>query len=157
PVVGGLPNPEMALNGVANVVGLLGGDKQAARIALFGPTADPTNYDTNGNYVGPIYGMPPGPEEIGPEEGPSDCPNAPNKTVIGRMSDITPDKLRPGESTLLKHMEGDLGPKLNWERNSSVLRREMNKGLPIRDASVNPLTGELIQYPDTFIHMERNL
>jgi len=81
----------------------------------------------------------------------------PNKAVIGRLNDITPNKLREGESTLLKHMQGDLGsPKLNWKRNSSVLRQEMNKGLPIRDASLLP-SGELAPHPNTFFDMERNL
>jgi hypothetical protein len=42
------------------------------------------------------------------------------------------------EHTLLKHMTDDLGsPKANWKRNSSVLRQEMSKGKPIRDATVD--------------------
>ena len=44
-----------------------------------------------------------------------------NKAVIGRLDDIKPAKLRPGENSLTKHMEGSLGsPKLDWKRNSGV-------------------------------------
>jgi len=81
-----------------------------------------------------------------------------NQTVIGRMKDIGPDKLRPGESTLLKSLEGNLGsPRQNWERNSRVLRQEMSKGNPIRDATVNPETGKLVESSGTFLNLERNL
>ena len=78
-------------------------------------------------------------------------------TVIGKLDDIGAGKLRSGENSLLKHLDGDLGsPRANWGRNSSVLRTEMGKGVPIRDATVNPNTGALIN--DTgFLRAERNL
>ena len=77
--------------------------------------------------------------------------------VIGKLDDIGAGKLRSGENSLLKHLDGDLGsPRANWGRNSSVLRTEMRKGVPIRDATVNPSTGALIN--DTgFLGAERNL
>jgi hypothetical protein len=79
------------------------------------------------------------------------------RAVIGKLDDIAPGKLAPGENNLLKHLEGDLGsPQANWGRNSSVLRTEMNKGLPIRDASVNPMTGERLNNTG-FLRAERNL
>jgi hypothetical protein len=79
------------------------------------------------------------------------------RAVIGKLDDIAAAKLRPGENNLLKHLEGDLGsPKANWARNSSVLRTEMKKGLPIRDASVDRLTGELLNNTG-FLRAERNL
>ena len=79
------------------------------------------------------------------------------RAVIGKLDDIAAGKLRPGENNLLKHLEGDLGtPQANWARNSSVLRAEMNKGLPIRDASVDPITGERLSNTG-FLRAERNL
>jgi RHS repeat-associated protein len=79
------------------------------------------------------------------------------RTVIGKLDDIAPGRLRPGENNLLKHLEGDLGsPRANWARNSSVLRTEMKKGLPIRDASVDPATGQLLNNT-RFLRAERNL
>jgi hypothetical protein len=69
-------------------------------------------------------------------------------TVIGRVKDL--EKLGPGEKSLLDRLP-DLGsPKANWEQNSGVLRQEMNRGLPIRDASVGDNSGQ-------FLNAERNL
>ena len=75
--------------------------------------------------------------------------------VIGKLSDL-PSGVRPGEWTLLKHLPNRGNPRANWRQNSSVLRIEMRKGLPIRDASVDPVTGTLRN--DTgFLKLERNL
>jgi hypothetical protein len=69
-------------------------------------------------------------------------------TVIGRVKDL--QKLGPGEKSLLDRLP-DLGsPKANWKQNSGVLRQEMNRGLPIRDASVGDTGGQ-------FLNAERNL
>lgn len=69
-------------------------------------------------------------------------------TVIGRVQDL--QKLGPGEQSLLDRLP-DLGsPKANWKQNSGVLRQEMNRGLPIRDASVGNTGGQ-------FLNAERNL
>ena|GEM_PF-6140767 len=76
-------------------------------------------------------------------------------TVIGKVKDL--ENLRPGENTLLKHLPNQGNPRANWAQNSGVLRREMAKGRQIRDASVDPLTGELIDYPGSFLNAERNL
>ncbi len=63
----------------------------------------------------------------------------PNKAVIGKVDDLNaPGAIKPGENTLLKHLPNQGNPKANWKQNSSVLRQEMNKGKPIRDASVKP-------------------
>lgn len=64
--------------------------------------------------------------------------------MIGKVADLTPDgAIGPGERTLLDQLP-DLGsPKANWSQNYCVLRNEMGRGLPIRDASVDPQTGEL--------------
>lgn len=57
-------------------------------------------------------------------------------TVIGRTRDLK--NLAPGERSLLDRLKGDLGsPSANWKRNSGVLREEMRRGRPIRDASPN--------------------
>jgi RHS repeat-associated protein len=72
--------------------------------------------------------------------------------VIGKLPDL--EKLGAGEHRLILR---DLGnPKANWLQNSSVLREEMSLGQPIRDASVDPLTGELINNTG-FLRAERNL
>ena len=83
---------------------------------------------------------------------------APRRTVIGKwdpdMGDIK--GLRPGENSLLKHLPDQGSPRANWKQNSSVLRREIRKGNPIRDSGVNP-DGTLIDYPGSFLNAERNL
>jgi hypothetical protein len=88
------------------------------------------------------------------------APISGGNAVIGRMDDLA--TLRPGEHTLLDRLTPNLGTvKANWARNSSVLREEMRKGLPIRDASAHlPDThvlpdGRAVR--DTFLGMERNL
>jgi len=73
------------------------------------------------------------------------CP----KAVIGRTKDLK--SLKPGERSLLGKLSPDLGsPKANWLRNSGVLRQEMDRGLPIRDASIGDNAG-------AFLNAERNL
>ena len=63
-------------------------------------------------------------------------------TVIGRVKDL--QNLGAGERSLLDRLP-DLGsPKLNWKQNSGVLRQEMNRGLPIRDASVGDTSGQFL-------------
>jgi hypothetical protein len=80
-------------------------------------------------------------------------------TVIGRFNKATGniDGIRAGENSLLKHLPNQGSPKANWAQNAGVLRQEMNKGLPIRDAAVNLRTGELVDYPGSFLNAERNL
>lgn len=58
-------------------------------------------------------------------------------TVIGRLDDLAAvGALAAGETTLASQLTPDLGsPKANWKRNSSVLRKAMRLGKPIRDAS----------------------
>jgi RHS repeat-associated protein len=76
------------------------------------------------------------------------------KTVIGKLKDL--EKLGPGEHSLLRHLSPNLGsPRANWARNSSVLRQEMRKGIPIRDATVRS-NGQLIDSTG-FLGAERNL
>lgn len=67
------------------------------------------------------------------------------RVVIGKVGDLTANgAIAPGERTLLDQLP-DLGsPKANWGQNSDVLRGEMGRGVPIRDASIDPATGELI-------------
>jgi len=70
-------------------------------------------------------------------------------TVIGRMKNL--ENLAPGERSLLDRLTPDLGSaKANWARNSGVLRQEMRRGLPIRDASPGDTAG-------TFLNAERAL
>ncbi|HEY8942040.1 MAG TPA: RHS repeat-associated core domain-containing protein [Cellvibrio sp.] len=69
-------------------------------------------------------------------------------TVIGRVKDL--QKLGPNEKSLLSQLPDKGSPKANWQQNSGVLRSEMNKGQPIRDASVGDNSGQ-------FLNAERNL
>ncbi len=77
------------------------------------------------------------------------------RVVIGKFKDIR--DLKPNEKTLLDQLPDRGSPKANCDQNSGVLRKEMKNRRPIRDASVNPENGELIEYPNSFIEMERNL
>ena len=74
------------------------------------------------------------------------------------MADLqAPGALGPGERTLLDRLTPDLGsPQANWARNAGVLRDEMASGAPIRDASVNPVTGDL-ENDTGFLRAERYL
>jgi len=92
--------------------------------------------------------------------GPSRCSYATNTAddlvVIGKEADLAaPGAIRPGETTLLDRLPDQHSPKLNWQQNSSVLRTEMSRGLAIRDASVDPVTGDLINNTG-FLRAERN-
>ena len=69
-------------------------------------------------------------------------------TVIGRVKDL--QNLDPGEQSLLSRLPNLGSPKANWKQNSGVLRQEMNRGQPIRDASVGDTAGQ-------FLNAERNL
>ena len=77
------------------------------------------------------------------------------RTVIGKLKDL--GSLKPGENTLLKHLPDQGSVRGNWAQNSGVLRREMGKGVPLRDASVSAKTGDLIRSPGSFLEAERNL
>lgn len=69
-------------------------------------------------------------------------------TVIGRVKDL--QRLGPGEKSLLDRLPNLGSPRANWRQNSSVLRQEMRRGKPIRDASPSDATGQ-------FLNAERNL
>ena len=77
--------------------------------------------------------------------------------VIGKLGELK--SVGNGERTLLPKLQNDLGsPKLNWKQNSGALRDEMRLGNPIRDAHVDPITGELIPEDyNSFLNAERNL
>ena len=69
-------------------------------------------------------------------------------TVIGWVKDLK--NLQAGEQSLLERLPNLGSPKANWAQNSGVLREEMGRGLPIRDASPLDTTGQ-------FLNAERNL
>ena len=79
------------------------------------------------------------------------------RTVIGRISKDTGSVvgIRSGERALQLSDRGS--NKANWSQNSGALRQTMSKGLPIRDAAVDPRTGELVEYPGSFLNAERGL
>jgi RHS repeat-associated protein len=70
------------------------------------------------------------------------------RTVIGRVSDL--QNLGPNEQSLLDRLPNKGNPQANWRQNSGVLREEMARGLPIRDASPGDTGGQ-------FLNAERNL
>jgi RHS repeat-associated protein len=77
------------------------------------------------------------------------------KFVIGKLADLRqPGALRAGERVL--EWVDQSTAKLNWEKNSSLLREAMGQGKPIRDASVSELTGKLRDNTG-FLRAERNL
>ena len=81
----------------------------------------------------------------------------PPTTVIGKLPDLNkPGAIKAGEKTLEASLPDKGSPKANWKQNSGVLREEMGKGQPIRDASVNPKTGALRDNTG-FLGAERNL
>jgi hypothetical protein len=69
-------------------------------------------------------------------------------TVIGRVKDLR--NLKHGERSLLDRLPYQGSPKSNWKQNSGVLRQEIDKGQPIRDASPGDTSGQ-------FLNAERNL
>ncbi len=87
------------------------------------------------------------------------------RAVIGRMDDLrVSDALRAGEYTIADKLPNLGDPKANYYQNMSVLREEMRRGVPIRDASNFRPDTELAPKPDwptrtirqTFTGAERN-
>ena len=71
--------------------------------------------------------------------------------VIGKMKDLNSYELKPNEYKVADLLP-DLGsPKANWKQNSSVLKKIINKGKPIRDVSIYPMNNA------GFLGAERNL
>lgn len=87
--------------------------------------------------------------------------------VVGRLIAFRqPNAMRFGEKTLMPEMRATLGsPQANWERNTSLLRRHMKYGTPIRDLSYRQDDNTLVPTQEnptrrirqTFTGMERNL
>ena len=70
------------------------------------------------------------------------------RLVIGRTKDLK--NLESGEYTLLERLPDHGSAKANWKQNSGVLRQEMHRGQPIRDASSKDNSG-------WFLNAERGL
>ena len=87
----------------------------------------------------------------------SDYALAPKTTVIGKWDPVTKNisGVKAGENTLLKHLPNQGSYKTNWKQNSSVLRQEIRKGRPIRDAAVKP--NEQLDNNTGFLRAEREL
>jgi hypothetical protein len=69
-------------------------------------------------------------------------------TVIGRLPDL--GNLPANEKSLIDRLPDQGNAKGNWIQNSSVLRQEMGKGLPIKDVSPGNTGGN-------FLNSERSL
>ena len=77
--------------------------------------------------------------------------------MIGKTGDLeAPGAIGSGERTLLDRLPDQGSPAANWAQNDGVLRQEMGRGMPIRDASVNPVTGAL-ETNTGFLRAERYL
>ena len=76
-----------------------------------------------------------------------------NLKHIGKVDDL---KSIPRNQTLLDNLPNLGNPKSNWKQNSSVLRKEMSKGNPIRDASAH-LPDNHPRVKGSFLGAERNL
>ena len=63
-------------------------------------------------------------------------------TVIGRVKDL--QKLKKGEQSLLNRLPDRGSAKANWKQNSGVIRQEISKGKPIRDASPGDKRGQFL-------------
>ena len=76
-------------------------------------------------------------------------------TVIGKLKDLNrPGAVNNGERVLTLPDKGN--PRANWVQNSGALRAAMREGKPIRDASVNAITGRL-ENNNGFLRAEREL
>jgi hypothetical protein len=73
------------------------------------------------------------------------------------VKDLAPENLRDGESSLLDRLSDQGNPQANWQQNSGVLRQEMGKGLPIRDASVDSAGNWVPETNTGFLRAERGL
>ncbi|MEA2435261.1 MAG: hypothetical protein QOG54_2718 [Actinomycetota bacterium] len=74
--------------------------------------------------------------------------------VIGKVDDFENVVLRAGERPLdLPNLHN---PRANWYQNAGALRQEMGRGFPIRDISIDPMTGELVNNTG-FLRAERYL
>ena len=73
---------------------------------------------------------------------------SPVNAVIGRVRDL--GRVGPNEKTLLPLLPDKGSPKANWIQNSRVLRTEMQRKVPIRDAPPSDHSG-------AFLNAERNL
>lgn len=62
--------------------------------------------------------------------------------VIGRTKGLK--NLGTGERSLLGRLPNQGSPKANWKQNSGVLREEMRRGWPIRDASPGDTGGQFL-------------
>ncbi len=69
--------------------------------------------------------------------------------VIGRLKDL--EKLGPNEKSFVGQLPYLGSPKLNWKQNAGMLRQEMKKGNPIRDAS------SMLDNSGQFLNAERYL
>jgi hypothetical protein len=76
-----------------------------------------------------------------------------NVKHIGKVDDL---KGIPRNQTFLDDLPNFGNPKSNWKQNSSVLRKEMSKGNPIRDASAH-LPDNHPRVKGSFLGAERNL
>jgi hypothetical protein len=61
--------------------------------------------------------------------------------VIGKLNDLDSASLKSGETVLSWTKKAT--PQANWQENSRLLREAIGQARPIRDASINPVTGAL--------------
>ena len=79
--------------------------------------------------------------------------DAAERVVIGKLEDL--ENLRPGEKPLISEPLNRGNPRANWKQNAGLLRREMSKGKPIGDKSID--SGGVLTKHDGFLRAERDL
>jgi len=77
-------------------------------------------------------------------------------TLIGRYKKLKTWSSRGKGKNFLKELQPDLGPKLNWQRNSRVLRTRMRTGKPVKDVS-HRLKDHQLDPGTSFLRLERNI
>jgi RHS repeat-associated protein len=145
-----------AVNTVINVANSLGNIAARGLGALGEALPDPGVIQSAGMAVHPTLGMGVGAAARGlvtlarmdKAAGATVAAAKGETTVVGRVKDL--QNLKQGEKSLLDRLPDQGSPKANWKQNSGVLRQEMGKGEPIRDASPGDTAGQ-------FLNAERNL
>ena len=156
-----LNNPLNSVDPSGNIVQLLSPDTyldlgflgyDLYRILVDNVLNDCDNLGTNlGSFAGDLAGLAvPGITGVGASIRASHS----RTLVIGKLKDLHPSALKSGEFALDWLNKGS--PKVNWQQNSTLLREVLSEGRPIRDASIDTVTGALRDNTG-FLAAERNL
>lgn len=129
------------------------GNQGLLTLSLAGQMAQPW-----GNVAGVTFGVFAAfvaPEALIPEEAAAAGLGLGGTAVIGKMADIAPELLGPGERTLdLPYLEN---PQADAVQNSQKLRLEMREGRPIKDATALKYSNDPNKFNTGYLRLERNI